>query len=210
MRGKKDVRVDVSLRNNLILRAMEERGIKNVAALCRHAGIPGMQAHVGLVVNMKLLPYTVPSSGGIRWRPWVEKIATALGLPPESLFSENQLEEPFEKNRIHLEEESEKVRAMLTAGEHYALPDALVEKKELLRALKAGLCKLRPQETKVLVLYFGLDGVEGRSFEDVGKLLTPPRTRTRVQQIEARAIKKLQMPHHAQPLKEAGALQHCG
>lgn len=210
MRGKKDVRVDVSLRNNLILRAMEEKGIKSIAALCRRAGIPGMECHVGLVVNMRQLPYTIPPSGGIRWRPWVEKIATALGLPPESLFSENQLEEPFEKNRIHLEEESEKVRAMLTAGEHYALPDTIAERKELLATLKAQLSQLRPREVKVLVLYFGLDGVEGRSFEDVGKLLTPPRTRTRVQQIEAGALKKLRMPHHADRLKEAGALQHCG
>ncbi|MDQ5927706.1 MAG: pol sigma70 protein [Patescibacteria group bacterium] len=209
MRGKK-VRVEVSSCDNLILESMEKMGIKTVAELCRRAGIPKQESHVGKIINTQAVPYTLSRQGTPRWRPYVKKIAAVLRLPPESLFSEEQLDAPFEWNKAHLEEESEKVRAMLVAGEHYALPDVLLERKELVKVIKAQLKQLRPVEARVLQLHYGLDGVEGQTLESIGKILVPPRTRARVHQIEARAIKKLRMPHHAEPLKEAGALQHCG
>lgn len=52
---------------------------------------------------------------------------------------------------------------------------------------------LTSREREVVTLRYGLDGSNGRSLEEVGRLLTPRVSRERVRQLEQAALRKLQL-----------------
>lgn len=209
MSRSKDIRVELRLRNNLILQLMEEKGIKTIIELCRRTNMPGLKAEVGLIISMRKLPYTLSKEGVMRWRPCVKRISVLFGLPPEMFFSEEQLDAPFERNRAALEVRSTEIRAMIARAEHHALPDALLEINDLRRVLGEQLATLRPRYARVIELRFGLNGEDVHTLKEVGQLIGRARG-ARVRQIELRALALLRRPKCAQPLIQAGALEHLG
>ncbi|MDP2498985.1 MAG: RNA polymerase sigma factor RpoD/SigA [Candidatus Palauibacterales bacterium] len=59
---------------------------------------------------------------------------------------------------------------------------------------------LTDRERKILVLYYGLDGGEGQTLEEVGELMGV--TRERIRQLRNRAFEKLRDSEHGEALKQ--------
>jgi RNA polymerase sigma factor (sigma-70 family) len=68
-------------------------------------------------------------------------------------------------------------------------PLAMVEKKEDAQRISDAFLVLKPKEQRVISLRFGLDGEDGMTLEEIGKILGI--TRERVRQIEAVAMLKM-------------------
>ncbi len=68
-------------------------------------------------------------------------------------------------------------------------PDELTFEKALSEAIEESLAGLKQRESKILRLYFGLDGEDPMTLEDIGTLLGI--TRERVRQIKEKALLKL-------------------
>lgn len=68
-------------------------------------------------------------------------------------------------------------------------PDELTFEKALSEAIEESLAGLKERESKILRLYFGLDGQDPMTLEDIGTLLAI--TRERVRQIKEKALLKL-------------------
>jgi RNA polymerase primary sigma factor len=69
------------------------------------------------------------------------------------------------------------------------LPDEETFEKALIETVHNSLLILKPREARVLRMYFGLDGDEPMTLEDIGEVLGV--TRERVRQIKDRALMKL-------------------
>ncbi len=68
-------------------------------------------------------------------------------------------------------------------------PDELTFEKALTEAIEESLSELKERESKILRLYFGLDGSEPMTLEEIGELLGI--TRERVRQIKEKALSRL-------------------
>ena len=84
------------------------------------------------------------------------------------------------------------------ADEESASPDEQMFERALTEAVDESLSTLKERESKILRLYFGLDGGEPMTLEDIGVLLGV--TRERVRQIKEKAISRLRHQSQARGL----------
>jgi RNA polymerase sigma factor (sigma-70 family) len=208
----KELRVEMKVRNNLILTRMEELGIPTVAELCRRMGVTS-QDKVGRIINLKDSPLKDdPENEADRWKPIAHQLAEFFDVAgPEDLFPEaiQGLKiapdtqffaevNPQELRRLA----GSKVAPALLQGEQEE-PDKALEKKEILEAIERGLKTLTPREQKVLRLRFGLD--DGREWTlkevavEIGLM-----SREHVRKIEMKALRKLRHPTRLRPIIHAG------
>lgn len=195
-----EYRIDVKIRNNLILEKMEKMGIKNVAELARLAKVN--QTHLGRLINLKQSPFNTVSSteSEPQWNESVKKVAEALGCIPEDLFPEDV---PVLRTNIS----SVKVRAKTLWGileqnraSLKALPsDKTIEASELRNALDGMLRTLTEREQIVLYARF----FDDKTLEETG--IQFGCTRERVRQIEIGALRKLRRSNKSALLLEMGA-----
>lgn len=183
-----DVRVEVRVRNNLILRAMEQRGIKSVNELHRQMRAKGFTTSLtslSALVAMKKLPERANDC----WRRPVEELAAFLQCLPEDLFSQRQRKVKLDRNRFEAETTFVQAMALSAAAPS---PGAETDRKQFQQALNEVLGQLSAREERVLRLRFGFDG-EPMTLEEVGQQFGVGRERIRG--IEAHAIRKLH--HHS-------------
>jgi RNA polymerase primary sigma factor len=121
--------------------------------------------------------------------PTNEEIAEGMEL------SEEEVAKTMAISHTHLS-----LDAPLTPGEEHSLidhiadndsplPDEAIFEKALIETVHQSLSVLKPREAKVLRMYFGLDGDEPMTLEDIGGAMGV--TRERVRQIKDRALAKL-------------------
>ena len=190
----KEFRVEVRVRNNLILKAMEENGISTIAELCRRASVS--QSRLGEVVNLKRSPLNRHGE----WQPVVLKVAGALKRLPEELFTREQQELEVPSNRGSFEVSFEEVRGLIASRVGGHTPEAIAQSRELRTAIEKVLGTLTPREERIIRLRFGLGGEEEHTLEEVGKEFGV--SRERIRDIEARALLKLKHPSRSQFLLE--------
>ena len=80
-----------------------------------------------------------------------------------------------------------------------ASPDEQTFEKALTQAVEESLASLKEREAKILKLYFGLDGDEPMTLEQIGALLGI--TRERVRQIKEKALSRLRHVSRARALE---------
>ncbi len=85
------------------------------------------------------------------------------------------------------------------ADEHSAGPEEQVIARALAEAVAVSLAPLKEREGKILRLYFGLDGAEPMTLEQIGALLGI--TRERVRQIKEKALSRLRHVSQARALE---------
>jgi RNA polymerase primary sigma factor len=78
-------------------------------------------------------------------------------------------------------------------------PDEITFEKALTEAIEESLSHLKEREAKILRLYFGLDGGEPMTLEQIGTLLGI--TRERVRQIKEKALSRLRHVSRARALE---------
>jgi RNA polymerase sigma factor (sigma-70 family) len=171
-----DYRIEIKVRNANILRLMENQGIKTVAELCRLTGTH--QSRIGKVLNLKASPLL--SNGD--WQPSVIKICEFFGKMPSDLFSREQMT-PLEKNIGFTDVGFEDITQFISVD-----PVALLENKDIAKAVATAIATLTEQEEKVINLRFGLDGSEHTSRE-IGELLGI--SSTYAKSLEGKALRKL-------------------
>lgn len=84
------------------------------------------------------------------------------------------------------------------ADENAALPDAVTFERTMGEDLQLALAQLEPREQRILRLYFGLDGGDPLTLEQIGATMSL--TRERIRQIKEKALEKLRTSETSQGL----------
>jgi RNA polymerase primary sigma factor len=131
--------------------------------------------------------------------------ATHAELAHEMALTEEEVARTMSISQTHLS-----LDAPLAPGEDnklldyiadtvHATPDERTFEKALTASIEEALCSLKEREAKVLRLYFGLDGSEPMTLEEIGELLGI--TRERVRQIKEKALSRLRHVSRARALE---------
>ena len=128
----------------------------------------------------------------------LKKIAADLGVPVkeilETILSARavcSLDEPFFDDESSLRD--------ILVDEAMAPPDADILRESDLRQLETVLGLLEERESRVIRLYFGLDGNKALTLEEIGTMMSL--TRERIRQIRNQALSKLRRRMSYQALK---------
>ena len=117
----KDIRIDFKLRNNNILKAIEEKGKSTGASLAKEIGI----SYVVLndMINMQ---YKIYDRNG-EYKDSVMKLCLYLNKMPDELFSEFQKENVLGTNKTFLEIEQEQIPLLTSYGRSERIKIAINE-----------------------------------------------------------------------------------
>ena len=133
--------------------------------------------------------------------PEVEEIAEELDLEPtdmEMLLRLAQrpvsLEMPCDDN------EPDRCFGDLLPDEDHVASDEVLSDEQLKGEIQDAMHALSEGEARVLRMYYGLDGHESMTLEEIGSFVG--RTRERVRQIKEKALQKLRHPARSDVLKE--------
>ena len=179
----KDYRVVAKVRNNRILRRIEDRGFVSIAEFC--AAFPMLTAtKIYAFCAMRESPLL--KSG--EWTKQAQNLASALGCDPEDLFNEQQkrggLKTTFVReadDTLALDMVPVETRALPSPDE--AIDDIKFDLPKLMEALSE-------RQKRVLTLMYGLDGQPATTLEEAAQQLGGI-PRERVRQIQAKAIRRM-------------------
>ena len=182
-RALKDYRLQVRIKNNYLLAAMERRGFRTVAGLARASGEG--EGQIGALANLKI---SGRDSKG-NWRKVLIGLSKTLWCLPEDLIPPQHQDCPLKKNTGELDLSLVELQNFGLLPSNPATPELLLEHKDVTRLLEEGMDRLTERERLVINKRFGLNGEEPHSFEEVCPFVGV--TRERVRQIEQKALRKL-------------------
>ena len=194
-----EYRIRVTVRNNLILTAIEKAGYKSQSAFCREAEM-STTALSGLI-TMKSPPLTTLGE----FSDAAKKLMEILCLAPTDLWTSEQLTLRLKRNSAERDVNLDGMRAALGMHAEEALllvapsPEEVMEEKDIQKLIEEQLASITPREEKVLRLRYGI-GCEEHTLEETGQVLEV--TRERIRQIECKALRKLKHPQRATVLKQ--------
>lgn len=186
-----DYRVTVTVKNARILQAMEKAGFDSVAALAKALGVSVRLLYP--ILSMQKSPLTRgqgwnKKGSPLKWRPVVEKLAIALSVPAEQLFSSKQLNPTGAPTRKSIDVSEKDLNAYIASASVAApMLGYDMETNDLLAKVMAQ-AKLTPREHDVLKRRF----FDDETYEEIGADYTV--CRGRIQQIEQKALRKLKSP----------------
>jgi len=131
--------------------------------------------------------------------PAIEEIAAELEVPAEEV-----LETILSARAVCSLDESftdDDERSLLNTlpDDTTETPDADVLRESARVQLESALSTLEERELRIIRLYFGLDGNEALTLEEIGDMMNL--TRERIRQLKERALSKLRHPSRHQALK---------
>ena len=132
--------------------------------------------------------------------PTLEELAAAVGMTEDRVRDILRIsQDPLSLDSPVGEEEDSNLADFIEDPTAEAPADAATQqmRKEAVRAV---LSELTEREQEILVMRYGLDGMQARTLEDVGREFGV--TRERIRQIEAKTLAKLRHPQRSQRLKE--------
>jgi RNA polymerase sigma factor (sigma-70 family) len=194
-----EYRVKVTVKNNLILTAIEKAGYKSPAAFCREAGMT--QTALGNLISMRNPPITAIGE----FSEGAKKLMEFLCLAPTDLWTSEQLTLRLRHNSVERDMNLDGMRAALGVNAEEAMlliastPEEVMEEKDIQNLIEEQLASITPKEERVLRMRYGI-GCAEHTLEEVGKALDL--TRERIRQIENKAIRKLKHPQRAVVLKQ--------
>jgi RNA polymerase primary sigma factor len=198
----KAYRVKITVKNNLLLTAIEQAGYKSAAEFARAIGLTDQE--VSALVALRKAPINQDGE----FSPNAKRIMEALGAAPSDLWTTEQLNMKLKRNTKEDFFSAPTIQAILGGNvaqlegsvyEESEKPEEVLNKKELKAELKKVLGTLTPRETKVLQLRFGLDGCGEHTLEEIGDVLDIGKERVR--QIEAKALRKMRDPSRSKAFK---------
>lgn len=180
-----EYRVKVSVRNNLILMAIEDHGYTNIAkfAKANNISLVGLYA----IINLKDAPLLVSGE----FSPLAMKLMEILGACPTDLWTEEQLRMRLRNNYSERVLSKEAMLEALAMNSRAAieLAEDRVYKQELEKLVEEGLNCLTPREAKILTLRYGLRGQDPHSLEEIGDKYDV--TTQAIRRVEIRALQKM-------------------
>lgn len=180
-----DFRVDIRVRNNLLLSAMERSAYPTVREAAQAAGT-SIGAIYGLL-NMTASPF---STGKGDWSQPALKLCETIGVLPDEVFTEAHYQ-ILKTNRAQFVADMSDMARLAQVQ----TPDELLEQKELSGVVQSVLSTLTQREQHVLNRHT----IEGETYDEIAKTLNV--SRERVRQINEKALLKLRHPSRLQPLE---------
>jgi len=197
---RKDIRLEVKVRNNLILTKMEEKGIYTITELCRSLNgendaipfvssikVKAFQTGVGKLINMK---ESARNSLG-DWTQLALLLSEFFQCMPEDLFSEPQQWSKLEKNRTSAELAYSEMQQLAAQSRASVTPELELQATELRAAINSVLSTLPARHERVLRLRLGFEG-DVKTLGEIGKMLGV--SQERIRGIESEAMNKLKNP----------------
>jgi len=194
----KPYRIKVSIRNNLLLNAIEEQGYPTVAAFERAMGVS--TGRMNALVSMRVAPLL--DSG--EFSKEAKMAMEVLGAAPTDLWTEQQLTIKLNRNSGEREIDADLVHHLLeqrSRMEYLPSPEDHLLERETNQLVDDLLNKIRPREKDVLISRFQND----ETYEEVGKKMDV--SHERVRQIEATALRKLRHPAKLEVLNKSGLIK---
>ena len=193
-----EYRIKVTVRNNLLLNAIENAGYSSVSAFCRAADIN--QTTMGRLIAMK----DPPLLGTGEFSALAKKVMEELCAVPTELWTSEQLTMKLTTNVAQRELDMNGMRAALgmnaaDAFQMLEVDDSLFDEERKAKIMEV-VDSLTPRERKVLILRFGLDGCKEHTLEEIGPMFEVGKERIR--QIEAKALRKLKHPSRLDIFKD--------
>lgn len=194
-----EYRIKVTVRNNLILNAIENAGHKSVASFCRSIGVSPQK--LTDLISMRKPPLTAEGEFSIMAKMLMEELC----LLPTDLWTSEQLTLKLARNSSQRSVSAEGMKAALGMHAEEMLelmkpadPEEVLFKEEMVSVVKDQLDSLTPREAKVLRMRYGI-GCEEHTLDEVGFAFRV--TRERIRQIEVSALRKLKHPSRSDPLR---------
>ena len=184
--------IKVSIRNNLIIKAIHTAGYKNVSHFCRQNELEKTQ--IAALISLRTPPLTQDGE----FRVVAKALMEGLCALPTELWTSEQLTMTLGRNTSTKEVDLDAMLSVLGTNAEEALqlmqpasPDEELEGKQTVETFNQILQTLGPKEEKVLRMRFGF-GCEEHTLEEIGRKLDV--TKERIRQIEARALRKMKHP----------------
>ena len=196
----KDIRVQIKLKNNLILKRAEDLwGAITQGEIAKRLGVHA--SVLGNFLNFKENPLTkrktaFEATGEEYWKEVVIKISKRLNSDPESIFPEHLRE--ARNNAYSLEMEAAEILAICD-GRRVQTPEDILITEEGEATILQCLDNLPFKEERIIRKRFGLGEVE-KTLEEIAK--EEGVSRERIRQIEIRALGKLRTGGYARKLRE--------
>lgn len=130
--------------------------------------------------------------------PAIEEIARELDMPEQEILDTMMSARSVRSLDESFEEDDERSLLNILSDDNQATPDSHVLETSARIQLEEVLENLDERELRIIRLYFGLDGSESLTLEQIGGLMGL--TRERVRQLKERALGKLRHPARYQAL----------
>jgi len=170
----KEVRVTVQLRNNRLLRCLEDKKL-TVLAAAKAAKV----SYTGLLMMTRVDYSPYANDGSVRAS--ADKVSMFLGKPVGWLWPEALHQ--FKAEQVQRELDVSELRPQLTAVQLLALPRTSEEQLEVKQMAQHAIKQLKlltPREELIVERYFGLNGAEPHTYEELAKELELSLNRVRV------------------------------
>ena len=191
-----DYAVEIRIKNAHILRLMKSAGFRSARQLAIASKVE--QARVGQLLNLKISPINRRGD----WRNYVKRIADALNCMPDDLFSDTQRLSFMQSNKHVIEIEEHEIEQFLESRQkELESPEDVIVKRDITKGIRTALSKLNSKERDVIIMKFGLNDEEPLTFEQISEKIGL--SAGRVQQIEAKAMRRLRRPTRIKPILEA-------
>ncbi len=192
-----DYRVEIKVKNNNLLKKIEESGYSSVGEFCRLNNKKAWASHIGEIVNLKKSPLNPDGT----FRKIIYDICFILDCMPEDLFSETQLSAELETNKRTIKVGEAEMKFLFDHSIEVKLLEESVMSLRLENKIQETLETLTPREQKIINMRFGLaEYEEVLTLEEVSQLCGV--TKERIRQIEKIALRKLRHPIRAEPLRD--------
>lgn len=199
----KAYRVKITVKNNLLLTAIEEAGYRSAAEFARAIGLT--EQEVSALVALRKAPINRDGE----FSPNAKRIMEALGAAPSDLWTTEQLNMRLKRNTTQDFFSAPNIQAILGGNvaqlegavyEETEKPEEILNKKELKAELEKVLGTLTPRQAKVIQLRFGLNGCGEHTLGEVGDMLNIGKERVR--QIEAKALRNMRHPSRSKIFRD--------
>jgi len=202
-------RVKVTVRNNLLLTAIEDAGYKSAASFAKAIGYTAQE--ISSLVSLRKPPVNKDGT----FSPLAKDVMEALGAAPHDLWTTEQLTMNLRRNSV---DKVVTTKFLLDASAMQSVlggnvlqledatyddiktPEQIQTKKELVERVAKNLDSLSNREAHVLRMRFGIDGGPEHTLEEVADNLKV--TRERVRQVEAKALRKLRQPARVKAIED--------
>jgi len=189
-----DYRVKITIRNERILKLIEDKGFVSVKSFADTYGLAYQQ--LGELIAGKVKPFTDKG----KMHSICDKLLKVLDATLEDCFTERQLQ-GFNKRSFEIKVKENELRQIVNPTKNQE--QKLIEqqaKNKIRYAIEMGL---KPREAAMLKMKFGFDDGHEHTLEEIAKIFSV--SRERVRQIITKAQRKMKHPDIMRQILQTGA-----